>query len=251
MKSTIEYRFAKPDEALRPYVDSFWLLRNPSDRDEELIVLPDARIDLLFSQSPAEPFHVVFLGIGTNPEEATLPAHSVIFAVSFRLLAMEYVFHDTASGLLNGAKSLPADFWDFNTTDLEDFEACCRKASQKIAASLPKETDGRKQTLFDLIYSSDGSLPVKELSERSFWSSRQINRYFHQQYGLSLKTYCSILRFRASFPQIREGKLFPQQAFADQSHFIREVKKYAGVLPKELSKNEDGRFVQFSVLGRK
>ena len=105
--------------------------------------------------------------------------------------------------------------------------------------------------MFDFIYSSNGEITVKELSEKVFWSSRQINRYFNQQFGLSLKTYCNILRFRSSFEHIKQGKLFPQQNFADQSHFIKEIKRLAGVLPKELRKNENDRFIQFSTLDPK
>jgi AraC-like DNA-binding protein len=91
-------------------------------------------------------------------------------------------------------------------------------------------------------------MTVTELSEKVSWSSRQINRYFNQQFGLSLKAYCGILRFRASFPNIKEGKLFPEQNFSDQSHFIKEVRKLAGVSPKELMKNKNDRFIQFSAL---
>jgi AraC-like DNA-binding protein len=89
------------------------------------------------------------------------------------------------------------------------------------------------------------------MSEQVHWSSRQINRYFNQLFGLSLKAYCNILRFRASFQHIKEGKLFPEQNFTDQAHFIKEIKKFSGVLPKELSKNKDDRFIQFSTLTKK
>ncbi|MCH5686581.1 AraC family transcriptional regulator [Niabella sp. W65] len=99
------------------------------------------------------------------------------------------------------------------------------------------------------MYSTKGDISVKALSEKVYWSSRQINRYFNDRFGLSVKNYCSILRFRASFEHIKEGKLFPQQNFADQSHFIREVKKRSGVSPKELKRNQNGRFIQFSALG--
>jgi|GEM_PF-3923390 len=67
----------------------------------------------------------------------------------------------------------------------------------------------RNQKLSNLIYTTNGSLTVKAYSEEVFWSSRQINRYFNQTFGLSLKAYCNILRFRASFQQIKEGKLLP------------------------------------------
>lgn len=246
-KDTV-FKLIRPGKPLAAFVESFWMLCNLSDSDKEIVVLPDGRSDLTLSQSATAPFQVIRSGIETYPQQATLKAKTTLFAVSFKLLAVEYIFQHPISHLLDYAEYLPADFWDFKARDLLDFELFCRKASQKIRSLLPREIDPRKQQLFDLIYSTKGSIPVKELSEKVFWSSRQINRYFNHQFGLSLKAYCNILRFRASFQHIKEGKLFPQQNFADQSHFIREVKKLAGVSPKELKRNQNDRFIQFSAL---
>jgi AraC-like DNA-binding protein len=91
-------------------------------------------------------------------------------------------------------------------------------------------------------------LSVKELSEKVFWSSRQINRYFQQTFGISLKAYCNIFRFKSSLNHIKKGKLFPELNYADQNHFIREVKKMSGVTPKELSKNQNDRFILLSAI---
>jgi AraC-like DNA-binding protein len=248
MNNDFEYKLIKPDKSLADFVESFWLLQNHSDRDKEIVVLPDGRVDLFFSQSATDPFHITLSGIETHPERAILTAKTRMFAISFKLLATEYVFQKTVSNLLDNAAHLPADFWNFNPTDLQDFDLFCKKASRKIQELMPAEIDNRKRKLFDLLYSSNGALTIKELSDKVFWSSRQINRYFNQQFGISLKAYCNILRFRASFQHIKEGKLFPQQNFADQSHFIREVKKLAGVSPKELKRNQDDRFIQFSTL---
>jgi len=127
----------------------------------------------------------------------------------------------------------------------------CKKASAKIDSLLIKEIDLRKQKLFNLIYESNGAMSVKELSEQSHWSSRQINRYFNQYFGLSLKAYCSILRFRASLEHIAKGKLFPEENFSDQTHFIKEIKKISGSLPKELFQNKNDRFILLSALSTK
>src|SRR5690606_11318778 len=117
------------------------------------------------------------------------------------------------------------NFWGFNPTDLTNFSLFCEKASQQILSLLPTEIDERKRKLFQLLYASNGELTVQELSDNVIWSSRQINRYFNQQLGLPLKKYSNILRFRSSFQQLREGKLFPENNFADQSHFIKAVKQ--------------------------
>lgn len=251
MENNFDFKLIKPDESLADFVESFWMLHNQSDSDKEVIVLPDGRVDLFFSQSVTEPFHVTLSGIETQADKAILSANTRMFAVSFKLLAIEYIIDQTVSDLVNYAKHLPADFWGFDSSDLQDFELFCEKASKKIQSLQPKEIDSRKQKLFDLIYSSNGAMTVKELSEKVAWSSRQINRYFNQQFGISLKAYCNILRFRASFNHIKEGKLFPEQNFTDQSHFIKEVKKLSGVLPKDLKQNQNDRFIQFSTLDPK
>ncbi len=251
MDNGVDFKLIKPDKSIADFVESFWLLHNPSGSAKEIIILPDGRIDLIFSQSVTEPFHISLSGLETYPDKAILAPETLMFAISFKLPATEYVFQNTISNLLNYAEILPVNFWNFNANDLQNFDLFCKKASQKIGSLLPKETDNRKLQLFDLIYSSKGSLTVKQLSESVYWSSRQINRYFNQQFGLSLKAYCNILRFRASLEHLAQGKLFPELNFTDQSHFIKEIKKFSGVLPKELLKNKNDRFIQFSALASK
>ncbi|GGD60199.1 AraC family transcriptional regulator [Emticicia aquatilis] len=250
MFKDFNFRLIKPDKSLVDFVESFWVLENTSDSDKEVIILPDGKLDLFFSQSAIESFHVTLSGLETHADTALLAAKTKMFAISFKLLATEYILHDTISHLLDYAKHLAPDFWDFNANDLQDFELFCQKATEKIQLLIPTEIDNRKQKLFNLIYASNGAITVKELSEQVYWSSRQINRYFNQQFGLSLKAYCGILRFRASFNHIKEGKLFPEQNFTDQSHFIKEVKRLSGVSPKELKRNQNDRFIQFSALDK-
>lgn len=249
--SSLLYKSSQPDSSLQNFVESFWMLDNPSE-NKDIILLPDGRIDLIFSQSLKEPFHIVLLGISTHPEQIIIAEKTKMFAVSFNLLAAEYILHTSVSELLNEAKNLSLNFWNFSFNDLNDFEKFCQKASEKIQQELQfQKIDERKLKLFDLIYSGKGSFSVKELSEKVIWNERQINRYFNQQFGISLKSYCGVLRFRASFQHIKEGKLFPEHNFTDQSHFIKEIKKLSGFLPKELNQNKNDRFIQFSILPKK
>jgi AraC-like DNA-binding protein len=248
MNNDIEVHTIKPDESLADFVESFWMIKNISGHNKEVIVLPDGRFDIIFSYSSGGDFHIMQMGLGTEPDKNTIPAGAVMFAVSFKLLAIEYLLDNKAGTLLNNAQRLPDNFWGVTKDDLGDFENVCRKISAKMRTLIKPDIDSRKQQLFELIYASNGSLPVKELSASVYWSSRQINRYFNEQFGLSLKTYNSILRFRASLQHIKKGKLYPQLNFADQAHFIKEIKKFAGVVPKELSKNQNDRFILLSAM---
>ncbi|MNK96251.1 hypothetical protein D3C87_1165210 [compost metagenome] len=250
MDNDIAYKIIQPDQTLSDFVDSFWFLRNTSASDKETTELPDGRIDLILFQSATEPFRIALLGLGTAHNQTIIPANTVMFVISFKLLAVEYIFQEPIADLVNKGKLMVADFWNFYAGDLTDFESFYKKASLKITSLLPAEIDERKRRLFELIYATKGSVTVKELSEKVFWTSRQINRYFNQQYGISLKTYCNILRFRASLDHIAAGERFPGENFFDQTHFIKEIKKFSGVIPKKLSQNENDRFILLSALAK-
>ncbi|WP_448697826.1 DUF6597 domain-containing transcriptional factor [Mucilaginibacter sp. AW1-3] len=251
MSNDLEYKIIKPDKQLSDFVDSFWFLRNQSDTDMDTTGLPDGLIDLLLFKSATGPFHIAQLGGLTQHEQAKISANSLIFCISFKLLAVEYIFGETISDIVNSGRLLPNGFWGFTENDLLDFDCFVEKATEKIKSLLPKEIDEHKRKLFEIIYATNGAITVKELSEKIFWSSRQINRYFNQQFGISLKAYCNILRFRASLEHIAKGQLFPEENFFDQNHFIKQVKKFSGVVPKELSKNKNDRFILLSAIKRR
>lgn len=245
MPNDLTYRTAPPAPELATVVESYWRLHNAGP-DRPVWLLPDGRIDVVVSRSRTEPFHVMLMGLGTEPDSAPLAADTLMFGVSLRLLAPEYLLRTSVAGLLNGARPLPADFWGFAPAALDDFDGFCARLNALLPTLLHPNIDPRKRRLMELLYASDGATPVQELADAAGWSSRQINRYFQQHFGLSLKAYCAILRFRAAFPQLKAGRLFPEQHFADQAHFIREVRRLAGVRPKDLARNENDRFIQFS-----
>ncbi len=245
MDNTINFKLIKPDKSLADYVYCFTLLQNLTDNNEA-VVIPNGKIDLMFSKTEDNQFRISLLGLETKPKCAKQEVTN-FFSVSFNPLAVEYILKLSVADILNSGKILDKNFWNLNIDDLNDFDTFCYKVSEKIHSLIPKEIDERKRKLFDLIFAANGEISIRELSEQIIWSERQINRYFNQYFGLSLKAYCNILRFQASLPHIKEGKLLPQLNFTDQSHFIKEIKKLSGVSPKELFKNENDRFLQLLV----
>lgn len=239
-----ELEVIKPDKALSSFVESFWLLTNHNNTEKPVIVLPDGRLDLSFNLENG----LTLLGLETGPSHTSIPPHLQMFSISFKPIAIEYLFGEYAPVNPNTAISLPIDFLGIQPNFNISLQSNAEQFSNILHNKFNTATDNRKKELFDLVFAAKGSITVQELSDKVFWSSRQINRYCNQIIGMPLKTYCSILRFRASFDQIREGKLFPEEHFADQSHFIREIKKFSGVIPKELSRNQNDRFIQFSTL---
>lgn len=251
MQNDFLYKFVPPHSSLNDFVESIGMFQNPSHEAKDIAILPDGRVDLFFSRSGTNPFQVMLMGLETAPKQRSVPPDTLTFSVSFKPLALEYILHQSIADVLNSGRQLPDNFWNFNPSDLDNFESYRNKITQIIRSLLPETIDKRKHRLFELIYASKGELSVKELSEEVAWSSRQINRYFSQWLGLSLKAFSDILRFRASLEHIAKGRLFPELDFTDQNHFIKEIKKFSGVVPGELSKNKDDRFILLSVLKQK
>ena len=249
LNSDIVYVARKPDGQLSDFIESFWMLSNNTDEDKPIVLVPDGRIDLAFSFT--KPYELTLLGLESHPSQTVLTAREVIFAISFKLLALEYLFDKKFHILIDTAYSLPAAYFGVALEELSDFNQFCDQFTTKLTLVFDRKIDVRKKKLVELLYASKGAITIKELAGQVNWSARQINRYFNQQFGLSVKSYCTILRFRASFEQIKEGKFYPEQDFADQAHFIKDVKRFSGVTPKELNRNIDDRFIQFSTLPEK
>ena len=91
-----------------------------------------------------------------------------MFGVSLKLLSVEYLIDTEISSLINGIQLFPNDYWGITENDLVDFELFCDKISKRIKKQINSEIDDRKKKLFELIYSSNGSMTIKELSKQVF-----------------------------------------------------------------------------------
>lgn len=248
MNNDFYYKAVEPDQSLLDFVENIGMFHNPSDQAMEVVLMPDGRIDLFFMKTESEPFEITLIGLENVPEQQIIPANALAFKISFKPLGAEYLLQTSIADILNSAKVLPNNFWEFTADDVKDFEAFHSKIAKKLKELLPAKIDERKRKLFKLVYESNGEIKIQQLSEEISWSSREINRYFNKQFGLSLNAFCKILRFKASLEHIAKGRLFPELNFTDQTHFIKEIKKFSGVVPSELLKNKDDRFILLSVL---
>ncbi|RYE17501.1 MAG: hypothetical protein EOP45_15660, partial [Sphingobacteriaceae bacterium] len=57
----LDYEIVEPERVLTDFVERFWALRSGKDQDLDLVVIPDGRIDLIFTCSPDEPFQAVLI----------------------------------------------------------------------------------------------------------------------------------------------------------------------------------------------
>lgn len=242
----MNYRELKTNGYIDNFVQCFWEYQN-ADTETEHTILPDGYFDLIAEFENDKLTTVKLTGVWTKPKDVIIPKNTKIFAIRFKLLATEYLFQKEIKSILDTIQNLPFNFWSIDTYNSNEFEKFVTDTTNRIEYSIKhlKQIDERKLNLFDFVY-QDKIQTVSELSEKVFWSSRQINRYFNNQFGFSLKEFLKIVRCNSAYKNISNGNLSPQTDYFDQAHFIKEIKKYTGTTPKELHKNKNDRFLQLS-----
>ncbi|HEY4337849.1 MAG TPA: DUF6597 domain-containing transcriptional factor [Puia sp.] len=104
-----------PDASIAHFVQSFWALENVSERDIEATILPDGMIDLFLHRPPGQPLQLELKGLDTEPSEVIIPQGTKMFAIGFKLPAVEYLFHTSIAAALNRAQNLDNGFWPFES----------------------------------------------------------------------------------------------------------------------------------------
>ena len=244
----LAFDYKYPEEQLSPFIQYFWTLGNQSDTSKKVTILPDGFFDLMFVFADGL-FKTILVGLATVQQEYVVPAGSRALAISFKLPAAEYLLGIPVRDLLNSSCSMSDRLWHVDGLMTLSFVDFCAEFVSIFSHTSPAILDERKRSMFEILYGTRGHTTVHHIAEITRWSSRQINRYFQTNFGVSLKAYSDILRFRSTFDDLHQGDLFPAEGYSDQPHFIKEVKKFAGTSPKYLAKNLDDRFIQLSTLG--
>ena len=242
----MKYREIEPNGFLNNFVKCFWYYET-TDTEVQHTILPDGYFDLIAEFENEALTNVKLTGIWTKPKDIKIPKNTKFFAIRFKLLAIEYIFQKEIKSILDSTVNLPFLFWSIEKYKSDEFEKFASEVSNNLEISIKhlEQMDGRKLKLFDFVYEQKIKT-VAEISKKVFWSSRQINRYFQTQFGITLKEFLNIVRCNATYEEISNGNLIPNSDYFDQPHFIKEIKRYTGATPKELNQNKNDRFLQLS-----
>lgn len=94
----------------------------------------------------------------------------------------------------------------------------------------------------DMVYESDGLETVSNMSEKTGYTERYINKVFVEKMGFSPKTFCKIIQFQRALEYLNYGtpenmtKAAVDLGYYDQAKFIRDFKEYGGVTPHQYLK---------------
>ncbi|MGP4039234.1 AraC family transcriptional regulator [Gracilibacillus sp. D59] len=101
------------------------------------------------------------------------------------------------------------------------------------------------------LISQNGNIPISQLANKYHLSVSQLERHFKTIIGVTPKQYSRLIRFTQilnHFQSIPEwGQLITDIGFYDQSHLIREFKRFSGVSPRAYYDSNKG-VVEQSIL---
>ena len=244
----MKYQEIKSDGYLSNFIKCFWTSETLT-KSSDYTILPDGYFDLIVEIKNNKISSIKLTGIWRIPMDIKTEIHTKVLAVRFKPLAIELLENIKLKALLNSSINLGTDYIGIDKLAFDNFKDFCRHIEHYLQSRLEKNKtiNDLKIRLFDEIFKKE-VFNVQELSEKVFWTSRQINRYFNLTFGLSMKDYLNIIRCNQTYKDISKNRLTPQRNYYDQSHFIKEIKKYTGATPSELKKNKNDRFLQLSTI---
>jgi AraC-like DNA-binding protein len=122
----------------------------------------------------------------------------------------------------------------------EDFGQQASIISEIMLKLIPAPTisfDDRIQLAVHRILEKKGILSIQKLFQDLHITERTFERNFLAEVGLTPKQFAKIIQFQYSLQQLTQEKFDTlteigiESGFSDQSHFIREFKKYTGQTP--------------------
>jgi hypothetical protein len=244
------YSQRQAHQNLKDYVRCYWKIENKDKDFQSYTILPDGFFDLLICYHHGKLEKVFLTGLWNEKTTVAISPETTIYGVQFRLLAIEGIIRESIALLLNNIKEVEKSYLRLDGFNENSDDCFFEYLNESLLSCIEEQglIDSRKSTLLKLVNETKGNETIAFYSQKALWSGRQINRYFQAIFGLSLKSYCGIRKCATTFSQIKKGELYPQQGYFDQAHYIKEIKKIAGFTPKILLKNEDDRFLQFSII---
>ncbi len=260
------YKQYKTSPDLQPYIDCIWF-ENLFDRIEhrckKQLLIPDQSVELIFTD------HKIHRSIEGRKEENGLKSHlagmktkwqhvsltgSSLLSIRFKPFALRHFTRlpilDTIDQHLNietvfGPEVLELEAKLFEQTDIFQqiylIEQFLKKCLHKHQLQ-PSFFD----VLLDRVLKTYGQISIHELAHSFKISTKTVERYFLMHLGIPPKKFCRLVRFVYTIRLQQQCKNIALTSLAydafyyDQNHFIKEIKKFTGLVPKRYFTSDKG-----------
>jgi AraC-like DNA-binding protein len=265
----MRYRQILPPPYLTKHVRYFWTLEgnDAENKTDVFRPLPDGCPGLIFQPGFAQQDYTLpdfFLyGQTTQQNEIVLREKVDTIGVYFYPDALRSVFGLNAETLtnicMNAADISPKKYISINdqllnTATVEEKINIISVYLFDLIQKNSRLQNTEAQYIFSAITKSYGNISLKSLHADTRLSERSFERKFKQHVGISAKLFSRICRFQTSLKQLRNNNfqklsdIAYENEYADQSHFIRAFKEFAGCTPQQFQKQTNEIVENFPII---
>ncbi|MBC7829532.1 MAG: AraC family transcriptional regulator [Chitinophagaceae bacterium] len=256
----MKYEQIKPPDQLQGHIKYYWTMESSVDSVTNTFrTIADGCPGLIFQQTENGDFYqnnkklpgIFLYGQATRHAELYMAGRSTTVGIFFYPHALKSIFGLNADELtdscidmelITSSQNFQLSQQLMNTSSTNDRIKILSSYLFCQIRNDKRQPDGTIEFALSLILKSEGNIPLKELQENIQLSERSFERRFKQSIGISPKLFSRICRFQASLNQLRKNKynklsdIAFENEYADQSHFIRTFKEFAGFSPFQYQK---------------
>lgn len=245
---SLDILFYPVHPCLVPYVEHVWTVESEGYRTEDIrTIVPNGRVKIvfpyrgsLFHGAPGQPLSVTpqntlwLLGPSNRPSIVDADGPFGVLSLEFRRGAAYRLFRPPMSELVNRVVPLP-DIEGARGVLLQERLVEAKRnrervdllqafLCQSLAGLVP--ADPILDHAVSFIHRRGGLATVEEVAKRLGYSSRYVAKKFERHVGLGTKTFSEVVRFQNRFLAAPEP-----EGYFDQSHAIREFRRFTGWSP--------------------
>lgn len=215
---------------------------------ERVLGVPDCTIDIIIELDGTSPRTRMYGMVLNSWQITTFKKHTTYFGVrllpgfippgwrSFFPGQIRGVFPIEELGVDQSAFSDITEDMEF-TRKIERFVDCLNFKGHDHPAP------GLFSYLVESIFRSGGNITVDQLEKETGYTTRYINKVFHQNLGIGPKTFISAMKFQKAIQALTRGdyvsfaELAHSMGYYDQSAFTQDFKKFTSYTPKNYITN--------------
>ena len=228
-----------PVPKIKDYVMCIWCMKSKKILEKTIYnyILPDACIDIVIDFTNHS---ICFAGFSKETIPFELNKKIDYMGVRLKPGAFYTIFSIQADKIMDH----PINFFEIeNNCQLENIFQIegTEERIQLVKAYLLTKINLKDTQYIELVeelYKEPRNQTVLNIANRLGYDTRHLFRIFKKQYGISPKVLLNILRLHKCLTLLEEKKPFKEImnhcGFYDQSHFIKEIKRYTGFSPLEL-----------------
>lgn len=126
--------------------------------------------------------------------------------------------------------------------DVRDGVVTMDNLLQSLERQAPCPAESRLSHALDVLHVSGGRIRIDKLAQLVGCTTRQLNREFNKNIGLSTKTYTQLVKFHRTLKLVHAERLSISDAafeggYSDHAHLTRTFQRFGGFSPSKIPQN--------------